>query len=254
MIYIFIYDKKENKYIKPEGDEVSSINILFYQGSKKISKLFQLDNGILIAISDDAKLYIWVENVEKNNPKKKKYLLSKIIGSLWGCYEFLQVNEYYFVILMRDCSLKFYDCEEVNEIKTVKIKYGDYLREKFNHIVKINKDYLIVGAKCIYILISIKTMEIVYYCTFTNVKNILSVHKYDYDNFVLFIGKQNDEEYIIYQFRFDENEKELVEISHFRNQVEKFGDYRYYLLNNNIIIRYYSYYSSTTNKKFELFI
>ena len=179
--------------------------------------------------------------------------MSKVIPSLWGCYEFLQVNDYYFVTLMRDCTLKFYDCDKINEIKTIKIKYGDYLREKFNHIVKINIDYLIVGVKCIYILISIKTMEIVYYYTLP-IKNIISIHKYDYDNFILFIGKPSDDENVIYQYRFDEKEKELVEISHFRNQIEKYGDCRYNLLNNNMIIRYYYYYSSTSNKKFELFV
>ena len=155
---------------------------------------------------------------------------------------------------MRDCTLKFYDTEEINEIKVLKIKYGDYLREKYNHIVRINKDYLIVGVKSIYILISIKTMEIVYYYTLVNVKNIISIHKYDYDNFVLFIGKPNDEENVIFQFRFDEDIKELVEISNFRNKIEKYGDCKYSLLNNCMIIRYYYYYSSAINKKFELFI
>ena len=253
-IYIFIYNKKENKYIKPEGDEDNSNNILSYKGSKKFSRIVQLTNGILITISDDAKFYIWVKNEENSSKlKNKKYFVVKVIPSLWGCYEFLQVNEFYFVTLMRDCSLKFFDCEEINEIKTIKIKYGDYLREKFNHIVKINKNYLIVGVKSIYVLISIKTMEIVYYYNFTNLKNIISIHKYDYDNFVLFIGKPNEDENTIYQFKFDDEIKELVEISHFTNKIEKYGDCRYSLINNNMIIRYYYYYASTTNKKFELF-
>ena len=255
LIYIFYYDKNENKYIRPEEDEENSPYILSYQGSKKFSKIFQLNNGILIVISDDGKLYVWVKNEENTTKiKNKKYFVSKVIPQLWGCYEFLQVNDKYFVIMMRDCSLKFYDCDEVNEIKTIKIKYGDYLREKYNHIVKINKDYLIIGVKSIYILVSIKTMEIVYYYTLPNMKNTISIHKYDYDNFVLFIGKPNEDENVIYQFKFDEKEKELVEISHFRNKIEKYGDCRYSLLNNNMIIRYYYYYSSTTNKKFELFV
>ena len=255
-IYIFIYNKQENKFIKPEGDEENSNNILYFHGSKKFNKIYQLDNGILIAIADDSKLYIWVKNNEENQKKtaKKKYFVNKIIVSMWGCYELLQANKFYFVILMRDCSLKFYDCEEINEIKTIKIKYGDYIREKFSHIVKINKDYLIVGVKNMYVLISIKTMEIVYYYNFTNIKNILSVHKYDYDNFVLFVSKPNDDENDIHQFRFDEKNKELIQISHFKNKIEKFGDCRYNLLNNNMIIRYYYYYSSTSNKKFELFV
>ena len=253
LIYIFNYDKEENKYIKPE-DEENSPDILSFNGSKKFSKLYQLSNGILISISDDSKLYVWVKNEENTTKiKNNKYFVSKVIPSLWGCYEILQVNDDYFVTLMRDCTLKFYDCNEINEIKTIKIKYGDYLREKFNHIVKINKDYLIIGVKSIYILISIKTMEIVYYYTLP-IKNTISIHKYDYDNFVLFIGKPTDDENVIYQFRFDEKEKELVEISHFRNQIEKYGDCRYNLLNNNMIIRYYYYYSSTSNKKFELFV
>ena len=255
LIYIFSYDKNENKFIRPKGDEETSCNILYYQGSKKISKLFQLDNDLLISVSDESKLYIWVKN-EENSSKtnNKKYFVTKVIPSLWGCYELLQVNEYYFVALFRDCTLKFYDCEEINEIKTIKIKYGEYLRDKFNHIVKINKDYLIVGVKNFYVLISIRTMEIVYYYTFPNFKNIISIHKYDYNNFVLFIGKPSDDENVIYQFRFDEEEKELVEISNFKNQIEKYGDCRYNLINNNMIVRYYYYYSSSSNRKFELFI
>ena len=253
-IYIFIYDYKENKYIKPEGkDEESSSNILSHQGNKKFSKLFQLDNGTLITVSDDSKLYVWLKNEDKKN-KNIKYYVYKMIPSFWGCYEFLQVNDYYFVILMRDCNLKFFDCEEVNEIKTVKIKYGDYLKDKYNHIVKINKDYLIVGVKNYYILISIRTMEIIQYYTLTNIRNIISIHKYDYDNLVLFIGKPNEDENVIFQYKFDEKEIELTEISHFTNQIEKYGDCKYSLFNNNIIIRYYYYYSSTTNKRFEMFI
>ena len=252
LIYIFIYDKKEKKYIKPIGDEETSDNILYFKGSKKISKLFLLDNRTLISISDDSKLNVWIKNEENS---KKKYYVTKVIPSIWGCYEFLQVNEYYFVILLRDCTLKFFDCEEINEIKSFKIKYGDYLREKYNHIVKINKDYLIVGVKCFYILISIRTMEIVYYYTFPNLKNIISIHKYDYDNFVLFIGKPSDDENVIYQYKFDEEDKELVEISHFTNKIERYGDCRYNLLNNNMIVRYYYYYTSSTgNKRFELFV
>ena len=256
LIYIFIYNKKENRYIRPIGDEETSNDILLYQTNKKFNKIFQLDNGILISLSDDSKLYVWSKNNLENTKKSKnkRYYISKVIVSQWGCYEFLQVNEFYFVILMRDCTLKFYDTEEINEIKVLKIKYGDFLREKYNHIVKINKDYLIVGVKSIYILISIKTLEIVHYYTFVNVKNIISIHKYDYDNFVLFIGKPNDEENVIYQFRFDDYTKELIEISNFRNKIEKYGDCKYSLLNNNMIIRYYYYYSTATNKKFELFI
>ena len=255
LIYIFTYDYKENKYIKPKEDEEKSNNILSSKGSKKFNRLFQLDNGTLLSISDDGKLYVWLKNEENSKTyKNKSYYVYKVTPSFWGCYEFLQVNDYYFVILMRDCTLKFFDCEEINEIKNIKIKYGDYIREKQNHIVKINKDYLMVGVKNIYVLISIKTMEIVYYYTFANIKNIISIHKYDYDNFVLFIGKPDDEENVIYQFEFDENEKELVEISHFRNHIEKYGDCKYTLLNNNMIIRYYYYYTSTSSKKFELFV
>lgn len=256
LIYIFTYNKKENRYIKPIGDEETSNDILTYQGNKKFNKIFQLDNGKLITVSDDSKLYVWYKNNTEilKKTKNKRYYINKVIPSQWGCYEFLQVNDFYFVILMRDCILKFYDTEEINEIKVLKIKYGDYLREKYNHIVKINKDYLIVGVKSIYVLISIKTMEIVYYYNLVTIKNIISIHKYDYDNFVLFIGKPNDEENVIYQLRFDEDIKELVEISNFRNKIEKNGDCKYNLLNNNMIVRYYYYYSTVTNKKLELFI
>ena len=48
LIYIFTYNKKENRYIKPIGDEETSNDILTYQGNKKFNKIFQLDNGKLI--------------------------------------------------------------------------------------------------------------------------------------------------------------------------------------------------------------
>ena len=213
----------------------------------------------LITISDDGKLGVWKRNDEddinkikiKNN--EKIYNNVKVISSLWSCYEFLEVNETYFIALMRDCNLKFYDCDEVNEIKTLKIKYGDYLREKFNHMVKINNDYVIIGVKNMYVLLSIKFMEIIQYFVLPNIRTVISLYKYDFDNMVLFIGKAADDENVFYQYRFDEEEKILKEISHFENSIEKYGDYRFNFLNNNMIISFYYYYSSSTNKKFELF-
>ena len=56
-----------------------------------------------------------------------------------------------------------------------------------------------------------------------------------------------------YQYKFDEEDKMLKEISHFENPAEKYGDYRFYFLDNNMIISQYYYYSAGTNKKFELF-
>jgi len=256
-IYILLFDKKEQKYIKPKDKEKS--RYIIANGGKKINQLFLLSDKTLITLSDDGKLGVWKRNDEddlnkikiKNN--EKIYINVKMISSLWSCYELLEVNSTYFIALMRDCNLKFYDCEEVNEIKTLKIKYGDYLREKFNHMVKINNDYIIIGVKNMYVLLSIKYMEIIQYYVLSNIKTVISVYKYDFDNIVLFIGKATDDENVFYQYRFDEEEKILKEISHFENSIEKYGDYRFNFLNNNMIISFYYYYSSSTNKKFELF-
>ena len=256
-IYILLFDKNEQKYIKPKDKEKS--RYILYNGGKKINQLFLLSDMTLITISDDGKLGVWKRNDEddinkikiKNN--EKIYNNVKVISSLWSCYEFLEVNETYFIALMRDCNLKFYDCDEVNEIKTLKIKYGDYLREKFNHMVKINNDYVIIGVKNMYVLLSIKFMEIIQYFVLPNIRTVISLYKYDFDNMVLFIGKAADDENVFYQYRFDEEGKILKEISHFENSIEKYGDYRFNFLNNNMIISFYYYYSSSTNKKFELF-
>ena len=255
-IYIFSYDNKEKKFIKPKNKESS--RYVIPNGGKKVSYLYLLSDMTLITLSDDGKMGIWKRNdeVEENTIFKnndKIYSLVKVIASLWSCYEFLQVNDVYFLALMRDCNLRFYDCDEVNEIKTIKIKFGDYLREKFNHMVKINNEYVIIGVKNMYVLLSIKFMEIVQYYVLPNIKNVISVYKYDFDNMALFIGKANDEENIYYQYKFDEEEKILKEISHFENSVEKYGDYRFNFLNNSMIISFYYYYSTSTNKKFELF-
>ena len=256
-IYILQYDKNEEKYIKPKNKETSLYVIP--NGGKKISQLLVLANKNLITLSDDGKLIVWKRNNEedinklkyKNN--EKIYSNVKVIPSLWSCYEFLEVNDNYFLALMRDCNLKFYDCDEVNEIKTLKIKYGDYLREKFNHMVKINNEYIIIGIKNMYVLLSIKYMEIVQYYLLPNMKTVISLYKYDFDNMLLLIGKPNDEENTFYQFKFDEEDKILKEVSHFENSIEKYGDYRFNFLNNSMIISFYYYYSSSTNKKFELF-
>ena len=230
-------------------------------GNKKISNLFLLSNMTLITVSDDGKLGVWKRNDEdylnklpsKNN-KEKIYTNIKTIPSLWSCYECLEVNENYFITLLRDCTLKFFESEEINEIKSFKIKYGDYLREKFNHMVKINNDYIIIGVKNIYVILSIKYMEIIQYFVLSNMKNIISLFKYEgFDNMILIIGKEAEDENIFYQYKFDEEDKILKEISHFENSIEKYGDYRFNFINNNMIISYYYYYSSNTNKKFELF-
>ena len=119
--------------------------------------------------------------------------------------------------------------------------------------LKINNEYVIIGVKNIYVLLSIKYMEIVQYFILPNIKNIISIFKYDFDNMVLFVAKAADEENIFYQYKFDEEDKILKEISHFENSVEKYGDYRFNFLNNSMIISFYYYYSTSTNKKFELF-
>ena len=258
-IYILFYDKKEEKFIKPKDKEKS--RYIMPNGNKKISNLFLLSNMTLITLSDDGKLGVWKRNDEdylnkipsKNN-KEKIYTNIKTIPSLWSCYEFLEVNENYFITLLRDCTLKFFESEEINEIKSFKIKYGDYLREKFNHMVKINNDYIIIGVKNIYVILSIKYMEIIQYFVLSNMKNIISLFKYEgFDNMILIIGKEAEDENIFYQYKFDEEDKILKEISHFENSIEKYGDYRFNFINNNMIISYYYYYSSNTNKKFELF-
>ena len=120
-------------------------------------------------------------------------------------------------------------------------------------MVKINNDYVIIGVKNMYVLLSIKFMEIIQYFVLPNIRTVISLYKYDFDNMVLFIGKAADDENVFYQYRFDEEEKILKEISHFENSIEKYGDYRFNFLNNNMIISFYYYYSSSTNKKFELF-
>ena len=257
IIYILLFDKNESKYIKPKDKEKS--RYIISNGGKKINLLFLLSDMTLITLSDDGKLGVWKRNDEDEFDKlpykydEKIYTNVKTISSLWSCYEFLEVNDIYFLALMRDCNLKFYDCEEVNEIKTIKIKFGDYLREKFKHMVKINNDYVIIGVKNLYVLLSIKHMEIIQYYVLPNLKNIISLYKYDFDNMILLIGKSTDEENIFCQYKFDEDDKILKEISHFENSIEKYGDYRFNFLNNSMIISFYYYYSSSANKKFELF-
>ena len=256
-IYILRYDKGENKFIKPKDKERSLY--IVPNGGRKISQLLLLSDKTLITLADDGKLGVWKRNNEEDIMKlkfrnnEKIYTNIKIIPSLWSCYEFLEVNNNYFLALMRDNNLKFYDCEEVNEIKTLKIKYGDYLREKFNHMVKINNEYIIIGVKNMYVLLSIKYMEIIQYFILPNMKNVITLYKYDFDNMLLLIGKPNDEEILFCQYIFDEEEKTLKEISRFENSIEKYGDYRYNFLNDNMIISFYCYYSSSTNKKFEFF-
>ena len=237
-------NKENNKYI-------------IFNGGRKINYLYLLSDYTLITLSDDGKMGVWKRNFTEEIPNKKSsekiYELVKVIASLWSCYELLQVNNQYFIGLMRDCNLKFFDCDEVNEIKTVKIKFGDYIREKFKHMVKINNEYVIIGVKNIYVLLSIKYMEIVQYFVLPNIKNIISIFKYDFDNMVLFVAKAADEENIFYQYKFDEEDKILKEVSHFENKAEKYGDYRFYFVNYNMIISQYYYYSAGANKKFELF-
>ena len=254
-IYILPYDETEKKFIMQKNKENNKY--IIFNGGRKINYLYLLSDYTLITLSDDGKMGVWKRNFTEEIPNKKSsekiYELVKVIASLWSCYELLQVNNQYFIGLMRDCNLKFFDCDEVNEIKTVKIKFGDYIREKFKHMVKINNEYVIIGVKNIYVLLSIKYMEIVQYFVLPNIKNIISIFKYDFDNMVLFVAKAADEENIFYQYKFDEEDKILKEISHLENQAEKYGDYRFYFLNSNMIISQYYYYSAGANKKFELF-
>ena len=254
-IYILPYDETEKKFIMQKNKENNKY--IIFNGGRKINYLYLLSDYTLISLSDDGKMGVWKRNFTEEIPNKKSsekiYELVKVIASLWSCYELLQVNNQYFIGLMRDCNLKFFDCDEVNEIKTVKIKFGDYIREKFKHMVKINNEYVIIGVKNIYVLLSIKYMEIVQYFVLPNIKNIISIFKYDFDNMVLFVAKAADEENIFYQYKFDEEDKILKEISHFENKAEKYGDYRFYFVNYNMIISQYYYYSAGANKKFELF-
>jgi len=254
-IYILPYDETEKKFIMQKNKENNKY--IIFNGGRKINYLYLLSDYTLITLSDDGKMGVWKRNFTEEIPNKKSsekiYELVKVIASLWSCYELLQVNNQYFIGLMRDCNLKFFDCDEVNEIKTVKIKFGDYIREKFKHMVKINNEYVIIGVKNIYVLLSIKYMEIVQYFVLPNIKNIISIFKYDFDNMVLFVAKAADEENIFYQYKFDEEDKILKEISHFENKAEKYGDYRFYFVNYNMIISQYYYYSAGANKKFELF-
>ena len=254
-IYILPYDETEKKFIMQKNKENNKYVI--FNGGRKINYLYLLSDYTLITLSDDGKMGVWKRNFTEEIPNKKSsekiYELVKVIASLWSCYELLQVNNQYFIGLMRDCNLKFFDCDEVNEIRTVKIKFGDYIREKFKHMVKINNEYVIIGVKNIYVLLSIKYMEIVQYFILPNIKNIISIFKYDFDNMVLFVAKAADEENIFYQYKFDEEDKILKEISHFENKAEKYGDYRFYFVNYNMIISQYYYYSAGANKKFELF-
>ena len=254
-IYILPYDENEKKFIRPKNKENSKY--IIFNGGRKINYLYLLSDGTLITLSDDGKMSVWKRNYEEEIPNKKDvekiYTLIKVINSLWSCYELLEVNNKYFISLMRDCNLKFFDCDEFNEIKTVKIKFGDYIREKFKHMVKINNEYVIIGVKNIYALVSIKYMEIVQYFVLPDIKNIISIYKYDFDNMVLFAAKATNEENIFYQYKFDEEDKILKEISHLENQAEKYGDYRFYFVNSNMIISQYYYYSAGANKKFELF-
>ena len=255
-IHILYYDKKEEKFIKPKGNKEESKYILYNTG-KKFNKLFLLNDSNLITLSDDGKLGFWKRNdenivnqVKKNN--EKLFTNIKTITNLWSAYEFIQPCDYYFIALMRDCSIKFYDCNEINEIKTIKIKHGDYLREKFNHVVKLNNEYILIGVKNLYVLLSIKHMEIVTYYILPFMKSIISLYKYDLDNLVLFIGKSNDDDNIFVQFIFDEEDMVLKMLSSFENKIEKYSDCRYNFI-NNMIISYYYYYSSSQTKKFELF-
>ena len=254
-IYILPYDETEKKFIMQKNKENNKY--IIFNGGRKINYLYLLSDYTLITLSDDGKMGVWKRNFREEIPNKKSsekiYELVKVIASLWSCYELLQVNNQYFIGLMRDCNLKFFDCDEVNEIKTVKIKFGDYIREKFKHMVKINNEYVIIGVKNIYALLSIKYMEIVQYFVLPNIKNIISIFKYDFDNMVLFVAKAADEENIFYQYKFDEEDKILKEVSHFENKAEKYGDYRFYFVNYNMIISQYYYYSAGANKKFELF-
>ena len=254
-IYILPYDETEKKFIMQKNKENNKY--IIFNGGRKINYLYLLSDYTLITLSDDGKMGVWKRNFTEEIPNKKSsekiYELVKVIASLWSCYELLQVNNQYFIGLMRDCNLKFFDCDEVNEIKTVKIKFGDYIREKFKHMVKINNEYVIIGVKNIYVLLSIKYMEIVQFFVLPNIKNIISIFKYDFDNMVLFVAKAADEENIFYQYKFDEEDKILKEISHFENKAEKYGDYRFYFVNYNMIISQYYYYSAGANKKFELF-
>ena len=254
-IYILPYDETEKKFIMQKNKENNKY--IIFNGGRKINYLYLLSDYTLITLSDDGKMGVWKRNFTEEIPNKKSsekiYELVKVIASLWSCYELLQVNNQYFIGLMRDCNLKFFDCDEVNEIKTVKIKFGDYIREKFKHMVKINNEYVIIGVKNIYVLLSIKYMEIVQYFVLPNIKNIISIFKYDFDNMVLFVAKAADEENIFYQYKFDEEDKILKEVSHFENKAEKYGDYRFYFVNYNMIISQYYYYSAGANKKFELF-
>ena len=254
-IYILPYDETEKKFIMQKNKENNKY--IIFNGGRKINYLYLLSDYTLITLSDDGKMGVWKRNFTEEIPNKKSsekiYELVKVIASLWSCYELLQVNNQYFIGLMRDCNLKFFDCDEVNEIKTVKIKFGDYIREKFKHMVKINNEYVIIGVKNIYVLLSIKYMEIVQYFVLPNIKNIISIFKYDFDNMVLFVAKAADEENIFYQYKFDEEDKILKEVSHLENQAEKYGDYRFYFVNYNMIISQYYYYSAGANKKFELF-
>ena len=254
-IYILPYDETEKKFIMQKNKENNKY--IIFNGGRKINYLYLLSDYTLITLSDDGKMGVWKRNFTEEIPNKKSsekiYELVKVIASLWSCYELLQVNNQYFIGLMRDCNLKFFDCDEVNEIKTVKIKFGDYIREKFKHMVKINNEYVIIGVKNIYALLSIKYMEIVQYFVLPNIKNIISIFKYDFDNMVLFVAKAADEENIFYQYKFDEEDKILKEVSHFENKAEKYGDYRFYFVNYNMIISQYYYYSAGANKKFELF-
>ena len=254
-IYILPYDETEKKFIMQKNKENNKY--IIFNGGRKINYLYLLSDYTLITLSDDGKMGVWKRNFTEEIPNKKSsekiYELVKVIASLWSCYELLQVNNQYFIGLMRDCNLKFFDCDEVNEIKTVKIKFGDYIREKFKHMVKINNEYVIIGVKNIYVLLSIKYMEIVQYFVLPNIKNIISIFKYDFDNMVLFVAKAADEENIFYQYKFDEEDKILKEISHFEIKAEKYGDYRFYFVNYNMIISQYYYYSAGANKKFELF-
>ena len=254
-IYILPYDETEKKFIMQKNKENNKY--IIFNGGRKINYLYLLSDYTLITLSDDGKMGVWKRNFTEEIPNKKSsekiYELVKVIASLWSCYELLQVNNQYFIGLMRDCNLKFFDCDEVNEIKTVKIKFGDYIREKFKHMVKINNEYVIIGVKNIYALLSIKYMEIFQYFVLPNIKNIISIFKYDFDNMVLFVAKAADEENIFYQYKFDEEDKILKEVSHFENKAEKYGDYRFYFVNYNMIISQYYYYSAGANKKFELF-
>ena len=248
-LHILTYDEKEKIFIFNSENDLNSENF------KRINKIFQLNNGNLITSSDDLKLLIWIKNNENISYNKQKYSIIKIIQPLRGCCDFLQIDDNNFVIMMREATLKFFDCEEYNEIKSFKIENKGYLSDKKKHIVKINDNYLIAVIKNLYAVISIKTKELVQKYVLNNMDVIMSIDKYEnYNNFVILIGKCADDEINTVQYKFDDYNFELIEYSNFKSKITKYGDVRFKLLNNKIIFRFYNTFSMSSNKKIELFI